>query len=134
MNRLPWGIAAFAQKTTDQTGISTEADITSLSVTWTAVSTRYYKISVYLAPIRQITSAAIVVPKITDGSNNARVQANVSLGIDEFTTLAIAEIVTGLSGSITRKARIGTTAGTVSVLAATAGQGNYIVVEDLGQA
>jgi len=134
MNRLPWGIAAFAQKTTDQTGISAEADVTSLSVTWTAISTRYYKISVYLAPIRQITSAAIVVPKITDGSNNARVQANVSLGIDEFTSLAIAEVVTGLSGSITRKARIGTTAGTVSVLAGTAGQGNYIVVEDLGQA
>lgn len=134
MNRLPWGVVAFAQKTADQTGISTEADITSMSVTWTADSTRYYKISVFLAPFRQKTANGIVVPKITDGSNNARVQANVSLATDDFACLAIAEIVTGLSGSITRKARIGTTAGTVDVLAATAGQGNYIVVEDIGKA
>lgn len=134
MNRLPWGVVAFAQKTADQTGITAQADVTSLSVTWTADSTRYYKISVYMAPIRQKTAGGIVVPVITDGSNNTRVQANVTLAADDFACVAIAEIVTGLSGSITRKARIGTTAGTVEVLAATAAQGNYIVVEDIGKA
>jgi hypothetical protein len=135
MNRLPWGVVAFADKTADQTGIGAgPVDVTGLSVTWTAVSTRYYRVSVYLAPIRQRTAAGIVVPVITDGSNNVKTQANVSLGIDGFTSMVIADIETGLSGSTTRKLRIGTTAGTVEVLAATAGEGNYIVVEDLGEA
>ena len=131
-NYLPRGIVAFAQKTTDQTGISTQADVTSLSVTWTATSSRYYKITAFLAPIRQRTSGGIVVPVITDASNTTRVQANVTLATDDFTSICIAEIITSLSGSITRKVRIGTTAGTVDVLSGTAGHGNYIVVEDLG--
>jgi len=134
MNRLPWGIVQYSEKTADQNGISTAVDITDLSVTWTADSSRYYRISFYLAPIRQNTSAGIVVPVIADGSNNTKVQANLTLAAGDFGLVTIAEIVTGLSGSITRKARISTTGGTVDVLAATATEGNYLIVEDLGQA
>lgn len=135
MNRLPWGIVAYGDKTTDQTGIGVgPTDVTGLSVTWTANSSRYYRVTVYLAPIRQRTAAGIVVPVIADGSNVTKTQANISLGIDAFTSIAIADIETGLSGSVTRKLRIGTTAGTVDVLSATATEGNYIIVEDLGEA
>jgi hypothetical protein len=134
MNRLPWGITAFSQKTADQTGISTTADVTNLSVTWTAVSTRYYRITVYMASIRQRTSSGIALVLITDGSNNVKTQANLSLTTDQFAPAAVADIETGLSGSTTRKVRMSTTAGTVDVSAASSAQGWYIVVEDLGQA
>ena len=131
---LPRGIVAYAEKTSDQTGISAAADITGLSVAWTADSSRYYRISLYLAPIRQNTSPAVVVPVIADGSSTTKVQANLTLVAGDFGLVTIAEIVTGLSGSITRKARISATGGTVDVLAATATEGNYLIVEDLGQA
>jgi hypothetical protein len=133
-NALPRGVVQVAAKTTDQTGISTQADISSLSVTWTAVSGRYYRISVYLASVRQRTSGGIVVLNITDASNVSRTQQNVTLATDDFSPLVAVEVSNSLSGSITRKARIGTTAGTVDVPSATSPAGWYIMVEDLGTA
>ena len=44
MNALPWGIVAYAQTTASQSGITTAADLTGLSVTFTAVANRYYLI------------------------------------------------------------------------------------------
>lgn len=126
------GFVAYAQKTADQTGITAAADITSLSVTWTATAGRYYRITLHLAPIRQNTSGGIAVPTISDGSAVTKTQGNVSLAAGEFASICLVDIETGLSGSITRKARISTTAGTIDVLAATAVQGNYLIVEDLG--
>ena len=131
---LPLGIVQYSEKTADQNGISTVADITGLNVTWTADSSRYYRISLYLAPIRQNTAPGVVVPRIADGSGTTKVQGNVTLVAGDFGSPTIAEIVTGLSGSITRKAQISTTSGTVDVLAATATEGNYLIVEDLGSA
>ena len=57
MNRLPWGIMGYAQATASQSGITTETNVTGLSVTFTADSTRYYKTTIYTFSALQNTAA-----------------------------------------------------------------------------
>ena len=45
MNALPAGKVAYASVTADQGSITTEADLTGLSISWTSLAGRYYRIS-----------------------------------------------------------------------------------------
>lgn len=133
MNRLPWGIMATASKTSNQTGISTVTDITSLSVTFTAVSTRYYRTTIY-SLVRQNTGAGTSVIQITDGSNVQKTEGDFYLAAPgTFGTLCVQCIETGLSGSTTRKGRATTASNTMDVIASSTFPA-FILVEDLGQA
>ena len=49
-NNLPFGLVASATATASQTGISTEVDLTSLTVTFTAVTGRTYLAIITLHP------------------------------------------------------------------------------------
>lgn len=133
MNRLPWGIVAYAEKTASQTGITTAADVTSLTATWTAISSRYYRTTIYCAELFQNTSNSQGRFFVTDLS---RVQKQVGFNFmlaTQIGSIAISVIETGLSGSITRKLRASTDAGSLTINASATSPA-YIVVEDLGQA
>jgi hypothetical protein len=133
MNRLPWGIMGYAQATANQTGITTETNVTGLSVTFTADSTRYYKTTIYTFSALQNTAAGYAEFKITDGSNVQKQSGVIYQGAGVQSPLCVSVVETGLSGSVTRKARALTNAGTLT-LAASATSPMFIVVEDIGQA
>lgn len=133
MNRLPWGIMGYASATANQTGITTETNITSLSVTFTADSTRIYRTTLYIGYIEQVTTAAYPEIRITDASNVEKQRATWYLLAGHGDSVIMSVIESGLSGSTTRKGRAATNAGTLTLTAGST-RPMQIVVEDLGQA
>jgi hypothetical protein len=130
-----WGRVALATKTAAQNGFtSTIADISSLTVTFTAVANRIYRTTLHLPVVGQNTSAATVVAYITDGSNTVLRQSNTTMGISAGIpiTLILPETI-GSSGSVTRKARLSTTAGTFDINGSSTFFG-HLEVEDCGPA
>lgn len=130
---LPWGAVAAASNTsgTNQTGITAEADVTSMSVTWTAVSNRRYKISYSLGYANDTADVSTTI-KVTDGSNVAKhaTRNRVSIGGGNGDHLSTFYFETGLSGSVTRKIRALATSGISQIrFADTDG---YMLVEDVG--
>ena len=133
MNRLPWGIIATASKTSNQTGITTVTDITSLTVTFTAVSTRYYRTTIW-SLVKQNAAAGASVIQITDGSNVQKTEGDFYIAAaGQFGTLCVQCVETGLTGSTTRKGRAVTATGNMDVVASSTFPA-FILVEDLGQA
>lgn len=129
---LPLGRVAYAEATSDQTGITAEADLTGLTVTFTAVSGRWYQITGQVLA-QQLTSTGAAAGKITDGSNTevqrfGQNQAFLANGVEVWHG---SRSITGLSGSQTFKLRMSTSAGTIGALA-TSTRPNYILVEDIG--
>jgi len=126
----PWGIVGTAQATSNQTGVSAEADVTSVTVTWTAAANRRYKITV-TGRILQQTSAGIAEVKITDGSSVLQDKWSFGLTASQAAYCNVIALVTPAAGSVTYKARLSTTAGTVDTTAAST-QPFRILVEDIG--
>lgn len=143
MNLLPGGLegGGYAQITADQTTITTEADITSLTVTFTAVSSRRYRTSFVLDVSAQTSlpaSGEYMRIHITDGSNThkAEVTSAAPAAIDNRVTVYGSVVETGLSGSTTRKLRAerGDGSGDAMSVLAAAARPAYILVEDIGPA
>ena len=134
LNAAPRGTVGYAQVTANQAGITTIADITGVSVTWTAVAGRRYRISV---------KAMLISSVATDDANVwIRDSANVkyeAFGVNcPSTTHGInasgSAIVTGLgAGSKTFKLSVERATGTGTITAvAGADFPMYILVEDIG--
>jgi hypothetical protein len=134
MNRLPWGVMGYANRTSNVTGIgTTAADITGLTLTFTADSTRIYRTTVYVPYAEQATTAGYTDLLITN-SANSQLQACTQYLIVAQGSGFIAQLVeTGVSGSTVRKARAKTTAGGVTFVA-TSSNPMQITVEDIGEA
>lgn len=133
MNRLPWGIVARSQRTSNQAGIgTTTTDLTDLSVTFTAISTRIYRTTIY-AIVQQDTTGGLIFIRLADGSNTQKQQWMMNSSAWAYYTACLQLTETGLSGSTTRKARGDTQTSTFSIQAAAAYPA-FIIVEDLGQA
>lgn len=128
-----WGIVGSAAKATDQSGITTVTDVTSLSVTFTAVPGRRYRTHLYLPVVTQASATGFASPTITDGSNAIKAQSNRLMQSGDQDHFNVWAVETGLSGSTTRKGRLTTSAGTVSITATSAVQA-LILVEDIGPA
>ena len=61
-NRFPRGVMALATTTTgSQSGVSTVVDITGMSVTFTAVASRNYKVSYHIYGVPTVTNACFSV-------------------------------------------------------------------------
>ena len=140
MNLLPAGKVGYAQVTSAQNGITADTDATSLTVTWTAVSARLYRISFFTA-VDLNWSSGVLQPyvKITDGSNTQKLLVVVPKLASSMNDVAVTGSVTetGLSGSVTRKLRVGqrvdSGSGTIDVAASSTNPA-YILVEDIGPA
>ena len=129
---LGWGVMAYVLgSTSDQTGITSATDITSLTATWTAISTRLYLVIVQ-CDVQQVTSAGTAQLDITDGAGSIAKRRDNTLAAGEVHEITAVYQVTGLAGAVTRKARMSTTAGTVTVLGST-GRSPTLTVIDIGQ-
>lgn len=117
---------------TDQSGIAAVADITGLSVAWTAVPTRLYRVSMNVC-INKLTTANAVTAYITNAANAAIAVKSVTLAISDLYTMHMEWIETGLSGAQTRKGRLETATGTVTVVNSFT-RNAIIDVEDIGPA
>lgn len=143
MNALPGGVQGYASVTANQNTITTVTDLTSLTVTWTAVSSRLYKISFQCNVQNNDTvqsATEYIAIQVTDGSNNQKNEARVTGpepadggGNDGVIPLVGIHYETGLSGSTTRKLRMVATTSSAD-LAASSTAPATLIVEDIGPA
>lgn len=128
---LQWGVMGTATGTTSQSGITTATDLTTLTVTFTAVTGRRYRTSVYVPSATQSTNAATVALIIADGSNTQIQASTEKFNIGDFHSLSASVVETISAGSVTRKGRLAASAASIgTTLGATAPA--YIIVEDVG--
>ena len=133
MNLLGASKVAFASATVSQTAIGTGVtDLTSLSVTWTAVSGRSYLVRLYLPVLQQNTSTGTLTCTITDSSNNVEARTYVTLATSERSFISLETVLSGISGSVTYKGRLLTSSNNVDLDLST-NQVAYILAEDLGE-
>jgi len=126
----PWGYIGRNASSTSQTSISSETDLTGLSVTWTAVTGRIYRITLQVR-VLQNTSTGANEAKITNSANTLQNKSTVSLTAASAFTHNIFAFVTPSSGSVTYKGRLSTTAGTTDTVLSSTQQAEF-VVEDMG--
>jgi hypothetical protein len=129
---IPWGrVASATTSTVTGTITSSYKDLTDLTVTWTAVANRRYKVTGYVDV--SSTSASIARVAITDGSNNLKAQSQLSISASDVGSHTVYEVFTGSAGSTTRKLRSQVTAGTGATQSNVYGP-HLILVEDIGPA
>ncbi len=132
MNNLPWGIAGKSTLALNK-AYTTIVD-SGLTVTWTANSTRQYKLSFY-GNIDQ-TAAATVQFFITDSAGVAIGEIAEKFSAASFQGITSFALLTGVTGSQTYKVRMQCSAGTGTLF----GQDTrtalaaVFVVEDIGAA
>lgn len=107
---------------------STIVDIPGLSVTFDAVSTVRYKTTIFLPSL--IAAAGLVELQLTDASNVIKQKAFKRCVAAEDIALTLVLRETGLSGSITRKARLRNVTGDLDLFAA-ADFPSFILVEGM---
>jgi len=134
LDALARGVMDYSIKTSNQTGFNgTPADVTGLDVSWTAESDRLYRVSLHLGKLTQNTNSAYVYAAITDAANNNKAWFETLLAPAYTATVNTSLIVTGLSGSVTYKARVYNNNATTD-LTANGNQPSYILAEDIGPA
>lgn len=116
----------------DQAGISLITDVAGLSVAWSADSTRLYKVSLNFN-LQKLTTANTAAIYITNAASATISAKSVTLAINDIIPVHIEWIETGLSGAQTRKARVETATGTLTVVNSFSRNG-IIMVEDIGPA
>lgn len=128
------GTKGYAQVTANQSGITTMTDLTGLSVTWTAVAGRRYKVTVKV----------LVYSSVANDDANVWIRNGSSTNLQAFGVRAVStshgiavvgcHVLSGLSaGSYTVKASLERTAGTGSLsIAAGSTFPAFILVEDIG--
>lgn len=133
MELLPKGRMASASVTANQGSITTETDLTSLSISWTAISAHYYLIIGQCLARSTVTTDTLVM-FITDGSSThvQQIQAGSTSQATVDVTLHGAVVLTGLSGSVTYKLRGSRSGSGTMQMTAGATFPAYIVAVDLG--
>lgn len=128
---VAWGKVAYASSTTDQTGISSITDVTGMSVTFTGVANRQYKVTLYLPQLYGTTAGDRARIAITDGSNNTLALAY--LHITAYGSPISVSLITTANGSTTFKGRLqrDVGSGTISNYADSFSV-RYLLVEDIG--
>lgn len=130
---LPKGKQGYAQVTANQGSITTVVDLSGLSVTFTALASRYYRITGQII-VASTTATDRIDMIIADGAGT---QLNVIFGnpavANQAITLHGSHIIQPGAGSKTYKLRCqrGVGAGTVTMTGA-ANTPDWILVEDIG--
>jgi hypothetical protein len=130
---LPWGRIGSARASADQTGIGVgPTDITSLTVTFTAVANRGYRVTAGIFCL-QNTSTGVQTFQIRTSGGTLLGDTLSGVGVAAATNSGLLVATPDLSfgaGSTTVKATLGTTAGTVNVV--NSAFNGWILVEDVG--
>jgi hypothetical protein len=131
-NRFPRGVMAYATKTANQSLNTTFADITGLSVTFTAAAGRYYRYTVFFNSADGDANSANI--RVTDGSAVNKYQIAVDQdGPAQFGFIILTYVSTESAGSVTRKVQGKTSTGGAT-LNADATNVAWMLVEDIGEA
>ena len=132
---MPRGFIAVAQMASDQTVTTAGADLTGVSVTWTADPTRRYRTWLEIGAADQTGATGLQTAVIADGSSTPLRQHSATCAPGSRLSHCLFIDESGLSGTITRKARFAPSAGS-TVIAATGTQtyAPRIFVEDIGAA
>jgi len=130
---LPRGILAVATNTADQSTISATTDLTGLSVTFTGVAGRRYKVSLMLPQLNGTVSGDRARIVIADGANNSLFISYAQ--VSAYGLPINLTYVTTASGSTTIKARLQRDVGTGTVgVYGDAFSIKTLLVEDIGLA
>lgn len=125
------GVLGYAQAVSDQTGITTETDLTTLSVTVTVGASRRIRVSSQLSPYSTVAGDS-VWGRIKEGATTLQFsQATMNGAQAESTT--ITAIVSPSAGAHTYKVSLTRQGGTGSVTSqASSTAPAFICVEDVG--
>lgn len=134
VNNAPWGFVGSASIVASSALVSTgtPTDIAGMSVTFTAVAGRRYKVWAQFMAAPSTTPAAAVA-SIADGAGTQIQQGNFSSPVaGGVVTLALTSIATPPAGPVTYKLRLAAaTSATVQVIASPTFPA-WIAVEDIG--
>lgn len=128
------GTAGYAQVTANQGGITTEVDLTSLTVTFTTVTGRRYKIAGSVACQSTVVGDAILLRIYEDDTliRDGQVHSAVA-NQDDYIERSV--IRTPSAGSHTYKLRMLRAAGTGTItMSANVNSPAHILIEDIGAA
>ncbi len=130
---MPWGAIACATVQGTQGSITTEVDLTSMTVTFTAVANRQYRIEA-IVPFSG-TAGDTARAKITDGANAQKKQDQVSFTVGSSSYQVNPWLMeTYAAGSVTRKLRAIRQAGAGGAVTMSAGATDpcFLYVTDEG--
>lgn len=127
----PFGFVARASRDSNQTSISTIVDVGGVTVTFTANASRVYKTTVHVPYNEQAGTAGFQDLTITDGSNVEKGRSTQYGVVGQGRFAEVIAVESGISGSQTRKARVATSAGTMTLVASATAPA-FILVEDIG--
>jgi hypothetical protein len=130
-NNFPRGVMGYAVSTANAT-VTTVADVTGMSVTFTAVANRLYR-ATFEGFVGTSASASLSQFFFTDASNVVNDSWYQNIPANEFNTLCLQHIFTIGAGSRTLKVRAEASAGTMTFYGTSSRQFSFII-EDLGPA
>lgn len=137
VDSLPAGWLGYLPRTSDQTGITTEVDVSGVTVTLTLNANRRIRVTGYTSGFLMTSATGVAQLSVYDGAGQiayARVPcaiANVSMNP---AAVAVAVVTPG-AGSHTYKLRASLVTGSGSVtIAADVDRACFILVEDIGPA
>jgi len=145
MNNLPWGVvtataggtsgSGYVRNTTTSVSIPTAAtDISGMTISWTAISTRIYRITVTLSDIFSTSGMSPFLIDVTDASNNTKYQSRLTLPAGETNNMTVSYVETGLTGTILRKVRTTGVTNTGTFNTNVAASLSVFSIEDIGAA
>ena len=130
---LPWGVQGYAAATANQTTITTLVDLSGITVTWTAVANRRYRV---YSEVYFLSSVAndIAALAIADGAGSQQQSSFVTCTSTSQPIKCVGSVIqTVAAGSTTRKAQASRAAGTGNItMVAGAAAPAFILVEDIG--
>jgi hypothetical protein len=128
---MPWGAVATATSTTGDTSVTSIVDLAGMSVTFTGVASRRYKVSLMLPQLNGTASGDRARITIADGSNNALFISY--SGISTYGLPVYSTYLTTASGSTTIKGRLQRDVGTGNIsVYADSFSIKTLLVEDIG--
>ncbi len=130
-NNFPRGVMGYATSTSNPTVTTSVADVTDMSVTWTAVANRLYR--VVFEGFVGVTTASQSQFFFTDASNVTQDSWIHDIDAGEFNAICLMQLLTTTAGSKTVKLRAQTSAGTMTFYGTSSRQFS-LIVEDLGPA
>lgn len=129
------GTKGYVISTSDFTGRTTVTDVSGITVTWTADPARLYLITARCYWFVDVAGSQLVT-RIRDGSSVTKAEGSVYTTISPSVhSTEVSELVTGLSGSVTRKLTAGRGSGSATVVSILGSSSPImLLVQDVGAA
>ena len=131
-NNFPFGVVGLVERTAGNVTVTTTtADVTGMSVTFTALANRVYRFTA-LATGQKLTSATWTSLLLTNSANTVYATMYVTTSVSQYFNASFTSYVSGLTaGSQTFKLRALCQTDTAGIFA-TAGNPCQLIVEDMG--